>query len=104
MTVSCQALTAQREPTIFEDPDSFNPQRWIDAEKNGTADLMRDQIMVFGKGTRACLGRRLAMMELKCATAVMCRRYHVEIGSQTTDSDMDMTDHFVLIPREVNAC
>jgi hypothetical protein len=97
--VSCQPFTAQREPTIFPEPDLFNPQRWIDAEKLGTQELMRDQITVFGKGARACVGRKLAMMEIKCATAAIVRRYNVKIGSSTTDDDMEMTDHTVLIPK-----
>ncbi|CAI6088084.1 unnamed protein product, partial [Clonostachys chloroleuca] len=97
--ISCQAMSSQREPTIFENPDRFNPQRWLDGEKNGNADVMREQILVFGKGARACLGRRLATMELKCAAAIAARRYNVKIGSPTTDSDMEMTDHFVLIPK-----
>lgn len=60
---------------------------------------MREQITVFGKGTRACLGRRLATMELKCATAAVIRRYNFEIGSPSTDDDMEMRDFSVLIPK-----
>ncbi|PKK43633.1 hypothetical protein CI102_14161 [Trichoderma harzianum] len=98
-TISCQALTSQRDPTIFSDPDRFDPQRWIDGKKHGTADRMRDQLLVFGKGTRTCLGRRIAIMELKSTLAVLTRRYNFEVGSLTTDDDMEMTDHFVLIPK-----
>ncbi|KAL7893111.1 cytochrome P450 [Trichoderma sp. SZMC 28014] len=98
-TISCQALTSQREPTIFPEPDNFNPQRWIDGKKQGTVDQMRDQLLVFGKGSRACLGRRIAIMELKSALAVLTNTYNFEIGSVTTDDDMKMTDHFVLIPK-----
>ncbi|KAK7214266.1 hypothetical protein V2G26_021444 [Clonostachys chloroleuca] len=77
--ISCQAMSSQREPTIFENPDRFNPQRWLDGRR--TATLI------------------LATMELKCAAAIVARRYNVKIGSPTTDSDMEMTDHFVLIPK-----
>lgn len=98
--VSCQALSVQRDPTIFPEPDRFNPQRWLDAENNTeTMELMREQMLLFGKGARSCLGRRLATMEIKCALAAVGRRYKVEIGSSTTDRDMEMIDHFVLIPR-----
>jgi cytochrome P450 len=97
--VSCQALSSQREPTIFPEPDRFNPQRWIDAEQKGNVELMREQFLVFGKGARGCLGRKLATMEIKCATAAIVRRYSVTIGSPQTDDDMEMTDHTVLIPK-----
>ncbi|KAH8891580.1 cytochrome P450 [Thozetella sp. PMI_491] len=97
--ISCQALSSQRDPTIFPEPDRFNPQRWIDGGESGTLELMREQIIVFGKGARACLGRNIAIMEIKCATAAMARRYKVEIGSPTTDDDMEMMDFTVLIPK-----
>lgn len=58
---------------------------------------MRSQMMLFGRGSRACLGRTLAVMEIKCVVAAVIRKFKVEIGSPTTDQDMEMTDHFVLI-------
>lgn len=97
--VSCQPLSTHRDPAIFPEPDSFKPQRWIDAEKAGDIELMREQIIVFGKGARACLGRRVAIMEIKLATVEIVRNYNVAIGSPTTDDDMEMTDHAVLIPK-----
>lgn len=97
--VSCQALSTQRDPNIFPEPDRFNPQRWLDAENTDSIEAMREQMLLFGKGARSCLGRRLATMEIKCALAAIARRYKVEIGSSTTDDDMEMIDHFVLIPK-----
>jgi cytochrome P450 len=89
-----------RDSSIFPEPDRFNPQRWLDEENNTeTMDLMREQMFLFGKGIRSCLGRRLATMEIKCALAAIVRRYKIEIGSSTTDRDMEMIDHFVLIPK-----
>lgn len=62
-------------------------------------ETMRNHITVFGKGARACLGRSLAIMEIKLATAALVTRYNVEIGSATTHNDMEMADHFVLVPK-----
>ncbi|KEF58613.1 uncharacterized protein A1O9_06539 [Exophiala aquamarina CBS 119918] len=96
ITVSCQALSTQRSPTIFPDPDHL--QRWLNASPKAL-DLMREQMLLFGKGARSCLGRRIAIMEIKCALTAVSRRYKVDIGSETTDDDMQMIDHFVLIPK-----
>ena len=38
-------------------------------------------------------------METKLAVAAIVRDFDVEIGSPTTDQDMAMTDHTVLIPK-----
>jgi cytochrome P450 len=54
---------------------------------------------VFGKGARACLGRSLATMELKLATAALITKYNVELRSPTADEDMEMACHFVLVPK-----
>ena len=42
------------------------------------------------------MGKPIATMELKMATAAIMKRYSVELGSDTTNSDMEMRDHFVL--------
>ncbi|KAJ9606301.1 hypothetical protein H2200_009262 [Cladophialophora chaetospira] len=97
--VSCQALTLHRDPILFHEPDRFNPQRWIDASKTEVLEQMREQMFLFGKGARSCLGRTLATMEIKLTLVAIVQRYHVEIGSATTDKDMEMIDHFVLIPK-----
>ena len=81
------------------EPERFNPQRWLDAEKSGTLEVMRDQMMVFGKGARACLGQRMATMEVKCATAALIKRYTVAVGSETTDADMEINDYMVPVPK-----
>lgn len=62
-------------------------------------ETMRNHITVFGKGARACLGRSLATMEIKLATAALIKRYDVEIGSESTHNDMEMACHFVLVPK-----
>ncbi|KAK3676715.1 hypothetical protein LTR78_003491 [Recurvomyces mirabilis] len=61
-TVSMQCYTTQRNSTAFPDPDTFNPQRWLNSDMSADAKLL---FMPFSRGTRACLGRNLAMMELK---------------------------------------
>jgi len=96
-TVSSQSYTTQRDPFVFPSPDLFSPDRWISTQ--GGTDAMRELMLVWGKGNRACLGRTMATMELKIATAAIMRRYSVRLASQKTNDDMRMTDHFTLIPK-----
>ena len=57
---------------------------------------MRDHMLVWGKGSRTCLGKAIAFMELKLGVAAISRRFTVCLGSENTNDDMEMRDHFVL--------
>lgn len=57
---------------------------------------MHDQILVWGKGQRLCLGKPLAIMELKLGVAAIMKQFRVSLASEQTNDDMQMRDHFVL--------
>jgi cytochrome P450 len=60
--VSCTPYELHLDPSVFEDPLDFNHERW----QNATERMIRDSIP-FGLGTRQCIARNLATMELYCA-------------------------------------
>jgi cytochrome P450 len=92
-----QCFTTQRDEAIFHDPNAFNPLRWIQApEKHKEMNLYQ---MPFSKGTRACLGMNLAMMELKIAVASLVHRYDVSVADSMKPGDMDMKDHLLAYPK-----
>lgn len=41
-------------PTIFPDPETFRPERWLEAEARG--EHLTRYLVSFTKGTRMCLG------------------------------------------------
>ncbi len=63
-------------------------------------DDMRAHMLVFGRGARACLGRNIALVELKLATAALAQRFGVvrQADRRQTVRDMRITDRFVLVP------
>ncbi|KAK0761707.1 hypothetical protein N5P37_005689 [Trichoderma harzianum] len=79
-------------------PQNFDPGRWLSASEDHL-NVMHEYILVWGKGQRACLGKPMAYMELKVGTAALIGKFSVEIGSVTIDDDMEMTDHFALVPK-----
>jgi cytochrome P450 len=62
MDVTSHAYTVQRNPTFYIDADEFKPQRWMEGEKRNF-ELEAAQF-TFGMGSRVCLGKDIALMEL----------------------------------------
>ncbi|KAH8804408.1 cytochrome P450 [Xylogone sp. PMI_703] len=94
--VSMQCYTTQRDATVFDDPETFNPTRWMQEPR----DLVQMNLyqMPFSKGTRACLGKNLAMMELKLVVAAVVKQFKIEVADSMKPGDMDMKDHFLTLP------
>jgi cytochrome P450 len=95
-----QAFTNQRNPTHFPEPDKFDPDRWISdgAIYSGTPE-MRDMMLVWGKASRICPGQYMATMEIKILLARLLDRFEVRLQGEQTHEEMEMTDHFTLIPK-----
>jgi cytochrome P450 len=60
---------------------------------------MRDATLTWGKGSRACLGRTMATMNMRIMAATVLSRLKVRLASEQTHDDMTHTDHFTLIPK-----
>jgi len=54
--------------------------------------------MPFSRGTRACLGKNLAMMELKVVVAAVIKQFRIQVADSMKPGDMDMRDHFLAQP------
>ena len=60
--ISCAPFDLHNDESVFERPDEFRPERWLNANK----DMHRD-VIPFGVGARRCIAMYLASMELYCA-------------------------------------
>ncbi|XP_078687965.1 cytochrome P450 27C1-like [Branchiostoma floridae x Branchiostoma belcheri] len=63
-----------RDPEAFEDPESFNPDRWT---RMGTEKVNTFSSVPFGFGPRQCAGRRLAEMEMYLVLARLVQTFEV---------------------------
>jgi cytochrome P450 len=66
-----------RDPRFFEDPESFNPERW---SAEFTAQLPRFAYFPFGGGPRVCIGASFAMMEATLLVVSVLQRFHFSLA------------------------
>ncbi|XP_022096091.1 cholesterol side-chain cleavage enzyme, mitochondrial-like [Acanthaster planci] len=73
-----------RDPEIFEEPNEYRPERWLDVRK---APDMAFSHLPFGFGPRSCVGRRLVDQEMYILLANLVSKFRME---NLCDSDPDL--------------
>ncbi|KAI1859487.1 uncharacterized protein JN550_012005, partial [Neoarthrinium moseri] len=77
--VTTVSYIVQRDPKLYApDPESYRPERWIDAEAVKLAEMESSQF-VFGMGPRVCLGKDIAIMELWKLLPEIIRNFEFEL-------------------------
>ena len=74
--VAVAPYSVHRHPDYFPEPDAYLPERWIDFDKsfpNQREDLKKFNI-VFSQGSRACVGRHIAIVELQILISTLFMR------------------------------
>lgn len=68
-----------------QDADTFRPERWLQGENETTDEyharlaLMNNTDLTFGAGSRICIGRHIAIMQVFKVVATLIRRYRIEL-------------------------
>ncbi|VFV25514.1 cytochrome p450 [Lynx pardinus] len=89
--VKVQLYSLGRNPSVFERPECYHPQRWLDNRGSGT----RYPHLAFGFGLRQCPGRRLAEAEMLLLLHHVLKSFLVETLRQ---EDVKMTYQFMFVP------
>jgi cytochrome P450 len=86
--VGCSAYELHFNATIFPEPERFVPERWLEA-----ADEMQKFWFAFGAGSRACIARNLATLELQLATERLAKSNVLE-GATAVQDDVQIFEWF----------
>ncbi len=87
--VGMSAFFVHQSSTIFEDPEIFNPYRWLGQTSFG----LDKWLVAFSKGPRSCLGMNLAWCELYTLYATLLRKFDMKLDG-TKKEDLEWRDCF----------
>lgn len=84
---------AHHDPNIYENPQTFKPERWTEAFEKS---LPKSAYIPFGNGPRICIGFAFAQMEAKLILAVLAQQFTLELRPGHPVEPQDM---FTLRPK-----
>ncbi|KAF2678715.1 benzoate 4-monooxygenase cytochrome P450 [Lentithecium fluviatile CBS 122367] len=77
--VGMSAWVAHRDKALYgEDCDVWNPERWL----SGGEEVRRARengLLTFGAGTRSCMGKHIAYLEMYKVVATLLRRFEFDL-------------------------
>ena len=90
-TVSMSALVAHRDESVFEDPESFIPERWL-GEKG---KQLQSYFITFSAGARGCIGRNISYLEQTVLIASLVHRYDFALPRGFTLERLETMNHIL---------
>ena len=94
MRVSAMAYTLHRNASVFPDPLTFKPERWLNASEDEMKEMLR-WFWAFGSGGRMCIGSNLAMQEMKL---IVCSIYSNWKSEIVNDEGIEEIDAYTVRP------
>uniref|UniRef100_A0A2M4DQN5 Putative cytochrome n=1 Tax=Anopheles darlingi TaxID=43151 RepID=A0A2M4DQN5_ANODA len=97
-TVTLPYYSINFDPTYYEDPYRYNPERFSPANGGSKAYRERGVYFPFSDGPRMCLGMRFAQAQVKRAIVEIIENFRVTVNRKTKEPfEMDPSQ-FILIP------
>ncbi|XP_072049592.1 1,25-dihydroxyvitamin D(3) 24-hydroxylase, mitochondrial-like [Amphiura filiformis] len=87
--ITTNFYTASRDPKLFDNPNEFKPERWLQNEKKYHPFAS----LPFGHGTRMCVGRRLAQQEMYLVLSELVRNFRLVSTKPNVGSNCGVTIH-----------
>ncbi|KAI0036316.1 cytochrome P450 [Vararia minispora EC-137] len=95
--IATQSWSLHRNADVFPSPDTYLPDRWIDADADSLKE-MDAHMMPFGIGLRICGGMQFAYQDLRIVLATIARNFDISVPPETPDRSMALRDAFVAFP------
>jgi cytochrome P450 len=76
--VGINAWVVHRNPEVFDEPDTFIPERWLDSSPEKLKE-MEQSFFVFGSGARTCLGKNISLTEMHKMIPELLRKFEIKL-------------------------
>jgi pentalenene oxygenase len=76
-------LVTHRDPALYERPDVFEPERWLEAP--AAAARPRGASIPFGAGVHSCIGEPLARLIMGVTLAAIARRWRLRLDADAPE-------------------
>ena len=90
--VGINTWVTNRDPTVFPDPESYRPERWLDATEAQLREMDALFEFNFGSGSRKCPGRHTSWVEMHKVIPQLFREYEVELTRP--DKEWQVCNHW----------
>jgi cytochrome P450 len=67
------------DPSVFPDPESFIPERWLESPPEKLAE-MEMSFFSFGAGSRTCVGKYISLIEMQKIVPQLLREFEVRLA------------------------
>lgn len=81
--VMVNTWSAMRDPEHWDEPNRFNPSRFIDAKTGLLKKYRNPAMMPFGVGKRACIGESIARMQLFLIFTSILQKFKIGIANES---------------------
>ena len=102
-TVLMNLWSLHHNPEIWDDPDAFRPERFLDEEGNFVPPKA-DRFLPFSAGRRVCLGESLARIELFLVLARLLHSFKFENPPGCDLPTLEPIVGFGLMPKPFSVC
>lgn len=90
--VAVSPYAIHRNKDLYPDPHTFNPDRWLDESDPEQIRRLKAYTIPFSQGSRACIGRHIAIVELQILISTLVRRYDMTLTR--LDQPLEIFDRF----------
>ncbi|KAJ7319209.1 hypothetical protein OS493_036372 [Desmophyllum pertusum] len=102
-TVIPNLWSHHHDPAIWDDPNNFRPERFLDEDGN-FAPPRAERFLPFAAGRRACIGENLARTELFLVLARLLQNFKFENPPGCDLPTLEPITGIVLMPQAFNVC